>query len=104
VGQYREFRDEVTIAASELARLRAYAERTASVHATRPERPVTCMTCGHESRVKACAACLVGEGARIERRYDGGIEQVRFAMHDGTGGTTYVSDWTPVLARDVTKE
>lgn len=101
VAQYREFRDEVTISAGELASLRAEAaERTQSAPATQPARPVTCMGCGQEPRVRACAACLVSEGAHVERQHSNGVEHVRFALRDGNGGTTYVSNWTPILERE----
>src|SRR5262249_42460784 len=97
VAQYRDFRDEVTIAASELATLRAQADRAVSTPPPQPARPVTCMACGHEPRVRACAACLASERAYAERREHDGSEQVRFAVRDRAGGTTYVSNWTPML-------
>src|SRR6478736_4343428 len=71
VAQYRDFRDEVTMSARELASLRAQAAaRPQSAPATHLARPVTCMGCGREPRVRACAACLVSERAHVERQHN----------------------------------
>ena len=98
VAQYRDFRDEVTIPTSELAALRAQvAERAVSAPGTQSARPVTCMACGREPRVRACAACLASERAHVERQHSDGVEHVRFALQEGNGATVYVSGWTPML-------
>jgi hypothetical protein len=105
VAQYREFRDEVTISREELASLRNQAaERSRSAEGVHPSRPVKCMGCDGEQRVRACAACLVSERADIERQHKDGVEEVRFALRDGDGGTTYVSDWTPIVDSDPLSE
>jgi hypothetical protein len=95
LAQYREFRDEVTIPASELAELRSQvAERSLNAPRVESARPVMCMGCDREPRVRACAACLASTHAHVERKDHDGAEHIRFALRDGNGGTTYVSDWT----------
>jgi hypothetical protein len=99
IAQYRDFRDEVAISSGELATLRTQAaERLLSVKSA---RPATCMGCDREPRVRACAACLASDRAHVDRHRRDGVEHVRFALRDGDGGTTYVSDWTPLLDSEI---
>jgi hypothetical protein len=96
-AQYREFRDEVAITASELSDLR---EQLRLARAAAPPasgaRLGACMVCGRAHRVRACAACLASQGARLERRTTNGVEEVRYVV-EADDGATCVAEWTTVV-------
>lgn len=93
-ADYREFRQEVTIRADELASLRSELERLCARPAGQPRR-LTCQACGRAHRVRACAACLASASARVERRTLGDTDEVRYVIDDDMG-TSIVADWTSV--------
>lgn len=98
VGQYLEFRNEVTINADELSSLHEQLRLAVEFGPSRTiPKPPQCMVCGRAHRVRACAACLSGPGTSIERRTVAEAEQVRFVIEDTTGKSC-VSDWTATLS------
>lgn len=104
VGQYLEFRNEVTINADELSSLREQLRLAVEFGPSRAIlKPLQCMVCGRAHRVRACAACLAGPEASIERRTVAEAEQVRFVVED-TMGKSCVSDWTPTLCSPLDTE
>ena len=93
VAQYREFRGEVAITLEELASLREELRAAHEAASRCAPRGPGCLVCDRPHRVRACAACLAGPGAAVERRISEGIESVRFVVEIDEG-KSFVSDWT----------
>jgi hypothetical protein len=93
VAQYREFRGEVAIRLEELAALLEELRAAREAGSRSAPRAPGCLVCNRPHRVRACAACLAGPGAGVERRISEGIESVRFVVEIDEG-RSFVSDWT----------